>query len=144
LGTVHEIKENDAGRQEVAGNDSRKGDLVLMTALASGASIKDAAKMAGIGERTAHRRLSEPEFQQRIAELRMQLLSEAVGRLTDATTEAAETMRSLLQSKSGSVRLSAARAIMEYAPKLREAVELERRMAQIEAEVFKDKDGSKR
>ncbi|MDQ3820178.1 MAG: hypothetical protein M3362_21210, partial [Acidobacteriota bacterium] len=79
MGTVHGLAERDADGQDLAGNDSRKGDLVLMTALAGGASIKDAAKIAGVGERTAHRRLNEPEFQEKIAELRTQLLSEAVG-----------------------------------------------------------------
>ena len=136
MGTLHDLPEHEASRQEVAGNDSRKGDTILMTALASGASIKDGAKLAGIGERTAHRRLSNTQFQEKIAELRIQLLSEAVGRLTAATTQAAETMRSLLQSKSDNVRLSAARAILEFAPKLRETVELERRLALLETEVY--------
>jgi molybdenum-dependent DNA-binding transcriptional regulator ModE len=143
MGKVYGLADHEGGRQELAGNDNQKGDLALLTALAAGSSIKDAAKVAGISERTAHRRLEDLEFQERIAELRTQLLSKAVGRLTDATTEAADTMRSLLQSKSDSVRLSAARAILELAPKLREAVELERRIAQLETEAKKNEDESK-
>jgi HEAT repeat protein len=67
--------------------------------------------------------------------MRAEFLSEAVGRLSDATTEAAKTLRNLLESKSDSVRLSAARSILEFAPKLRETVELERRLAALEAEM---------
>jgi transposase len=135
MGRILGMAEHSAKRQEVAGNGNRKGDAALITALAAGHSIKEAAKIAGVGERTAHRRLDDPAFKERVSEMRTEFLSEAVGRLSDATTEAAKTLRSLLESKSDSVRLSAARSILEFAPKLRETVELERRLAALEAEM---------
>jgi hypothetical protein len=98
MGRILGMAEHNAQRQEVAGNGSRKGDIALITALAAGHSIKDAAKIAGIGERTAHRRLDEPVFKERVNDMRAEFLSEAVGRLSDATTEAAKTLRSLLDS----------------------------------------------
>jgi hypothetical protein len=124
-------------RQNPAENHNRKGELALLTALASGASVKEAARLTGIGERTAHRRLEDPIFQERISDMRSEFLSAAVGRLSETAMEAANTLRDLLNSQSDSVRLSAARAILEFAPKLRESVELERRMTEIEAEVLK-------
>ncbi|MDQ3821399.1 MAG: hypothetical protein M3362_27480 [Acidobacteriota bacterium] len=124
-------------QQNSAENHHRKGELTLLTALASGASIKEAARLSGVGERTAHRRLEDSAFQERIRNLRSEYLSAAVGKLSETTIEAANTLRELLNSQSDSVRLSAARAILEFAPKLRESVELEKRMAHIEAEVFK-------
>lgn len=130
-------------RQDLAGNDNRKGDLVLLTALAGGASIKDAAKVAGIGERTAHRRLEDPAFQRRITELRSEFLSSAIRRLSESTTEAADTMRSLLQSKSDSVRLSAARSILEFASKLGELAELNKRLAELEERVLEQHESQK-
>jgi hypothetical protein len=133
MGKILGMAEHSAKRQDVAGNGSRKGDVALITALAAGHSIKEAAKIAGVGERTAHRRLDDPAFKERVNEMRGEFLSEAVGRLSDATTEAAKTLRSLLDSKSDSVRLSAARTILEFAPKLRETVEMERRIAVLEA-----------
>jgi hypothetical protein len=42
-------------------------------------------------------------------------------------------LRTLLDSKSDTVRLSAARTILEIAPKLHETVEMERRIAVLEA-----------
>jgi hypothetical protein len=48
-------------------------------------------------------------------------------------TEAADTLRALLRAKSRSVRLGAARAILELGTRLRESVELEQRIAALEA-----------
>ena len=59
----------------------RQGDLPLQTALARGASVREAAREAGISERTAHRRLREPEFRAAIEQLREQLRVRVVERL---------------------------------------------------------------
>jgi hypothetical protein len=135
MGKILGLAQHTTKRHDLAVNDNRKGDIALLTALAAGYSIKDAARIARVGERTAHRRLDDPAFKERVAEMQAQFLSEAVGRLSNATTEAAKTLRNLLDSQSDSVRLSAARAILEFATKLRESVELERRMAVLEAEL---------
>jgi hypothetical protein len=49
--------------------------------------------------------------------------------------EAAATVRGLLTAESESVRLAAARTILEFGPKLREAVEVEDRLAAVEAQL---------
>ena len=105
----------------------RKGDAVLLLALAAGQTIRDAARSAGIGERTATRRVADPEFRQRTAELRGQMLQRALGKMADGMADAADTLRGLLASESESVRLGACRAMLELGVKLRESVELEGR-----------------
>jgi hypothetical protein len=41
-------------------------DKALLTALACGATVEQAARKAGLGERTVYRRLDDPEFLQRL------------------------------------------------------------------------------
>jgi hypothetical protein len=118
--------------QEVAESGSPSGDDALAAAVAAGTSIKEAARAAGVSERTAYRRQQDPEFRRRVAEIRSSFLSDAVGRLAEASTEAVSTLKALLNASSDSVRLSAARAILEFGPKLREHTELAERISALE------------
>ena len=111
----------------------RNADEPLAVALAAGRTIREAAEAAGVGERTATRRAAEPEFRRRVAALRGAMVQAALGRLSDGLTEAADALRKLLRAKRESVRLGAARAIHELACKLRESVDLEERIAALEA-----------
>jgi FixJ family two-component response regulator len=52
---------------------ARPGDLQLQIALARGATVRDAAKAAGVAERTAHRRLNDPSFRAEVDRLREEL-----------------------------------------------------------------------
>ena len=112
--------------------DRRKGDSGLIAALAGGATVREAAKLAGVGEATAYRRLDDPDFRRRVADARAERLSRAVGQLADASTEAVATLRALLSAEAETVRLGSAKAILELGAKLRES-ELERRIAALEA-----------
>ena len=53
----------------------RKGDLELLVALAKGSTRRDAARAAGISERTAYRRLADPQFRTQLDTLRQRLLT---------------------------------------------------------------------
>ncbi len=108
----------------MAGSGRKNGDTTLVLALAAGTTVKDAAAQAGMGERTVYRRLENVEFQQRVTAARSEMVSRAVGLLADAATDAVSTMRGLLSAESESVRLGAARGILELGTRLRETVEL--------------------
>jgi transposase-like protein len=114
----------------MAHNGSNKRDCVAL-ALAAGASVREAARDCGVGARTVHRWLTDPAFQQRVAELRAQMLDRAVGRLAGATCQATEVLRGLLNSDDERKALSAARAILESAIKFREALELAQKVDEI-------------
>src|SRR5215216_6637173 len=88
-------------------------DLVLIAALAGGATYEDAGKQGGVSERTVRRRMDEPEFRQQVESARVEVLARAVAMLTSASVEAVETLRSLLVAESDSARLGAAKAILE-------------------------------
>jgi len=117
----------------MADNGSEKGDAALIVALAGGATVRDAARRAHVGERTVYRRLDEPDFRRQVQDARADMVAQAVGKLADAATKAVETLSALLDGESESVRLGAARAILEIGTKLRDATEFETRLAALEA-----------
>ena len=67
-----------------------------------------------------------------LSDLRGQVLDRAVGKLSEASTAAADTLRALLDADSETVRLGAGRSILELGARLREALELEARLAALE------------
>jgi hypothetical protein len=116
----------------VAHRGRKNADEALALALAAGQTLRAAAEVAGISERTATRRRANPAFRQREAELRAGMVQRALGKLADGMAEAADRLRELLRADSESVCLGAARALLELGVKLRESVELEQRLAALE------------
>lgn len=115
------------------GNRSRaNADELIVAALASGHTLQEAAKAAGVSPRTVSRRLADPAFKQRIHTLRAEMIGRALGRMADGMSDAAGTLRKLLKAKAESVRLGACRAMLELGVKLREAVEFEARLTALE------------
>jgi hypothetical protein len=117
----------------VSGGDRKNADCALIAALASGATVQAASVAAGVAERTVYRRLEDPAFRRRVSETRGRMLAQAVGLLADASSRAVTTLTNLLEGESESVRLSAAKSIIELGCKLRESTELEERINQLEA-----------
>ena len=118
----------------MASGDRRNADSVLMVALAGGATVAAAAAQAGVGERTVWRRLQDDDFRRRLDEARQQTVATAIDYLGKASSAAAATLVELLKrDERSAVRLSAARAILELGQRLREAGELEERVASLEA-----------
>jgi hypothetical protein len=106
-------------------------------ALAAGCTLAVAARESGAGERTIKTWLRAlPAFPHRVSELRAEMTSRALGRLADNMASAADTLGYLCRKgKSETVRLGAARAILELGAKLRESVELEERLSALETEL---------
>jgi hypothetical protein len=114
----------------------RNADEVLLLALACGATVEQAAQQSGLSARTAHRRLAEPAFRQRLQQARGDMVQRASGMLTAATLEAIKTLLALQQpSAPPAVRLGAARAVLEQGTKLREAADLTARIEALEAQL---------
>src|SRR5262245_703495 len=114
------------------GRYRKRGDERLLIALAAGQSIRQAARKAGLGEATVARRLEDPVFRQRLNALRSRLVDRALGRLAATMAAASSTLRQLLRAQSEAVRLSAARSIVELHVRLKEAGEMEARVAELE------------
>jgi phage terminase small subunit len=116
----------------MAGHSRKKGEAAFVAAIVTGGTVEAAAQTAGIGERTAYTWLARPEIRQQISEARGQLVEQACGRLADAATAAADALCGLLAAKSESVRLSAARALLELAFRARETLDHEERLTALE------------
>ena len=112
----------------------KKANTGLIVSLACGASVETAAQKAGVSVRTVYRRLANPEFVAQVNEVRADMLRRAAAMLTAAGMSAIKTFTTLQESaRSESVRLGAARSIIELGCKLREMVELTERLDLLEA-----------
>src|SRR4051812_8384746 len=90
------------------------GDELILVALASGQTAKRAANLAGVSERTVHRRLADPAFRARVQHARNLVVEQALGRLTDGMTAAANKLRILARKAStDAVRVAACKAVIE-------------------------------
>ena len=110
----------------------KKLDDDLLLALACCPTVEAAARQCGVSERTAYRRLADPEFRRRQQELRGDMMRRAADGLAAAATDAVATLRELLHSSSETTRLAAARTILQAGQQLREASDLEEQMASLE------------
>jgi hypothetical protein len=120
----------------VSDKTRKKAEDALLLALACGATAESAARQCRVSERTVFRRLADPDFRRRLQELRADMVLRTSGALTAASTESVRTLLELQKpTHSGTVRLGAARAILEIGMRLREVVELEARLAALEAAI---------
>jgi hypothetical protein len=114
----------------------RKGaERLLLQALACGATVENAARKAGVCERTVYRRLADVDFCRRLQALRTEMVQRTAGMLTGAGMGAVKVLVDLQGDVSvpAGVRRRSARDLLELGLKFRETAELEERLAAIEA-----------
>jgi hypothetical protein len=100
----------------MADNGRKKRDDALALALAAGQTVRDAAAAAGVSERTATRRLTDPGFRKRVAALRAELVQAAVARLQSSVGQAVDTLAAVAkEGKKDGDRVRAAVAILDSA-----------------------------
>ncbi len=112
----------------------------LLAALIEGETVASAAKAAGVSERTAYRRLAEPDFQRDLAERRRQIVAAVSARLAAVGDSAIDTLLVLKDDEAvtASVRLSASRCLLEHLGKLAEladAADVGERLSALEQEL---------
>jgi hypothetical protein len=126
----------------MAGKGRRSADEPLLVALACGATVQAAAQKVGLSLATVYRRLQEAGFKQRLQELRADMVQRTAGMLTAAAGEAVKTLLALQKDTTpAAVRLGAARAILEIGLKVRDATELEERLAALEQRLAQQQAG---
>lgn len=111
------------------------GDAALVVALAAGLSNAEAAAQAGVSPRTLGRRMGDPVFRAKVEEAQQEILGRAVRRLCAAVEDAVvELHRLALKGESESTRIRACLAIVQHTPGLLSTVDMQRRLAALEAE----------
>ena len=111
----------------------RKATIAFATALAEGKSVRAAGEVAGVSQRTAYRWAEDVEVQTEARRIRQAMIDAAAGLLAKLATAATATLGKLLKAKSETVRLGAARSILELGLKHHEAGELAARIEELEA-----------
>jgi len=112
---------------------SRKQELAI-AALLTCSAITDAAKQCGIGEVTLHRWLKDATFQAAYRDARRAVVQHAITQVQQATGEAVETLRRVMQDPEApaSAKVSAAKNILDTAVKAVELEDLEARITALE------------
>jgi hypothetical protein len=122
----------------------RRVDDRLVAEIASGTSLAEAARRAGVSERTAQRRWADLKFRRKCLEARCQIRWEVVGLLNKQMQKATDTLALGMDAKSESVRVSAARAILKIGSEMggqqEENALLEEKLESIQAEMKSNRD----
>jgi hypothetical protein len=118
----------------------RNVDDMLIVALACGATVENAAQSAQVSARTAHRRLEDPAFKERVRIYKAEMVQRIAGMLTAGSLEAIKKLLGLLQDPKtpASVLVGAVRTLLEFGIRVRESAELEQRLVAVE-QLLKEK-----
>lgn len=104
-------------------------------ALLTHATIKDAAPVVGVNERTLRNWLRQPAFAREFREVRTELLDAAVSRLHKLLGEAVQTLERALTVGNAHAEVRAAIAIFANVIKAREQQDLAAELAELRAEL---------
>lgn len=110
----------------------RRGDEILLAALAAGHSNPEAGKIAGLSAKTVQRRLRDPLFRAELDDLKREIVQQTAASLSTAATSAVATLEMLMASRDEWVQLRAAKEILDVSIRYREALELPERIAALE------------
>jgi hypothetical protein len=112
--------------------ESENKDVLLATALACGASASETARQLGVCLNTVKRRMLEPGFRKLVANLRAEMVECVLGRMTERLTRATDAVAELLDSPEPHIRLRAARILFHTSFRLRDAVDVDQRIRDLE------------
>jgi hypothetical protein len=108
-------------------------DDVVVAELARGRSYSDAGAAVGWSARTVGRRMRDPGYRHRVAEMRARWASELAGRLLDHSADAIDIVREEARTAEKSAdRLRAAGMLLTIGLRFRQAHDLEERLRAVE------------
>ena len=117
-----------------AGNGGKRDNKedAALAALLSQPTIAEAATKSGIGEATIHRWLTDPAFKARYRDARRQVVEHAVSGLQQAASDAVAALSRNLHCGIPASEIAAAKAVLDFAVKGVELVDLAERVEQLE------------
>lgn len=112
----------------------RPGQARAIEALLASESVPEAARLAGVPQRTLYRWLDEPAFAAALRRAESRIIDEAARRLARVTTKAIATLEAMLDDPSvpAATRVRAALGVLDQAIRLRELRDITERVAQLE------------
>jgi len=105
-------------------------------AIASTATIEQAARLAKISRSTLFRWMTDQSFMNQLRAARSEVFASAIGTLKAATGKAAAVLLDLLSSKKEMTRFRASSAILDLALRIHEGEELDERLRRLEGLVL--------
>lgn len=113
-----------------------KRRTAAIAALAAGEPLAVVAQRAGVSRRTIQRWQTEPAFAAEVRAFRARILDDTAGRLAAAASDAVATLADLVtdEEQPGHVRVKAGDVLLRALLPVREHVDLEQRLAAIEAD----------
>jgi len=114
------------------GEKRTRHEDAALGALLSEPTIQLAAKKSGISESTLLRWLAESSFKARYRDARRQVVESVIGRLQQGANEAVDALTRNLRCGTPAVEVSAAKAVLDYAVKGVEVLDLAERIEQLE------------
>jgi hypothetical protein len=117
-----------------------------ITALLTRPSIEDAARVAGVAEKTLRRWMRDPQFNAQYLRARREVASQAIARLQQGMGAASITMLKLMTDPNvpAAVRLRAAECVFSCGIKGIEVEDIEARLANLEEATEANKGGGRR
>jgi hypothetical protein len=119
------------------GDKSRFRERAIV-ALLSASSVERAAKTAGMSRATLLRWMRDEGFKAELTAARRALVADAISRLQTMLTDATTTLQALLACRAPTVRLGAARALVEFAFRAKDAEDFESRLIALEQHVTRE------
>ncbi len=118
----------------VSGNNSEAKHDAAIAALLSTRTVSAAAKKCKISEATLYRLLQLPDFKTKYRAARRELVENTIAQLQQDGMDAATALREIVKDKktAASVRVSAARVILETGIKAVELIDLSERLDRLE------------
>ena len=108
-------------------------DDAILAALLTSDTQKDAAKKAGVCEKTIYNKLSDEEFYSKYSKARKTLVNKAAFQIQRALSTSISELRTIVEKGAkDSDRISAARALLEYGLSYTELAEIKRQIAELE------------
>jgi hypothetical protein len=110
--------------------DAKSQAIIL---LASGTSTDKTGEALNVSGRTIRRWREDPAFEAEVRATRKELLGEARAALGAAARDAIKTLHEALNDENGALRIRAASVLVSALPAVSEQLELEERLAALEA-----------
>lgn len=107
------MKEPFSIREDMDMASKRAADTQIIVGIVEGLTRAETAGRAGISERTLRRRLKDPSVLHAIAEARVQIHEQVMGRLQHLAFKAVDQFGSVMDSGRDAARISASRAVLD-------------------------------
>lgn len=112
----------------------RKHQEQVIAALLTSSSRREAAKAAGVSERTVYSYLQDPDVQRAYAQARQALVTDATGQIQRALGSAIAILTATVRDDTAQARerIAAARALLDYGIKYSISADISRRIEELE------------